>query len=693
MARFIVMAAALGASVSPLAIPVAAQTVLLEPYVITVTRAAAPISEIPFSTRVFDAQEIASAPALTLDGALRSVPGFSLFRRSDSLYAHPTAQGVSMRGLGPSGASRTLVLLDGVPVNDPFGGWIAWNKLPRGSLERVELVRGGGGTAWGSAALGGVVHFVSRKPSPGTAFAEVAAGSFGLLAGDASLGMETAAGVLELSGRAFRTDGFMTVAAENRGPVDIPAGQRHRRLSARLHSKAGEHTELVFTGRVFSEHRGNGTALQNNRSREAFGSIALNHMPGDGIRWTAVVFGQDQEFSSTFSSVNADRSSETPASDQFSVPASAWGLAWTAFLESDSDSSTSAGFDFRSVTGETREDSGFANGSFTRRRIAGGTQRIGGLFVVHTRDLSDTLRLTGGIRADHWSDSKGFRREALISTGEVTRLDAQPRFDGWQFSPSAGVVWNVAPNTRIRAAAQRAFRRPTLNELHRPFRVGAFITESNPSLKTETVTTTEAGISWTGGPFTGSATVFHHDFRDAVANITLVHGPGNFPGFGFVPAGGAGRRRLNVDQVTVSGVELSAALAIGQHTRITADYLFSDALVRRGKPDNSLDGKRIPQVPRHSAVFAIRWSGPSGLVVSPRLRFFSRQFEDDENLLSLAAAAVADVSLSLPLPHRSELFLLVENVANARVETGLTAAGVVNVGTPRLAMVGFRKGW
>ena len=70
------------------------------------------------------------SPALTLDDFLRRVPGFTLFRRTSSLVAHPTAQGVSLRGVGPSGASRSLVLADGIPLNDPFGGWVYWSRVP-----------------------------------------------------------------------------------------------------------------------------------------------------------------------------------------------------------------------------------------------------------------------------------------------------------------------------------------------------------------------------------------------------------------------------------------------------------------------------------------------------------------------------------------------------------------------------------
>ena len=142
-----------------------AQTETLAPLVVTAMRAGSAPEQVPFSVEVITADELRRLPATTLDGALRSYPGFSLFRRSDSLTANPTAQGVSLRGIGPSGTSRSLVLLDGLPLNDPFGGWIAWSKVPVESLAQVEFVPGGGATAWGNAALGGVVHLLT-DPMP-----------------------------------------------------------------------------------------------------------------------------------------------------------------------------------------------------------------------------------------------------------------------------------------------------------------------------------------------------------------------------------------------------------------------------------------------------------------------------------------------------------------------------------------------
>src|SRR5712664_55845 len=149
----------------------------LEPVVVTATRAEQPIGEAPASVTVLSREDIRQGAGQSLDDLLRQVPGFSLFRRSSSLVSHPTTQGVSLRGIGPSGTSRALVLLDGVPINDPFGGWVYWNRIPLQSIEQIEVVHGGGSSVWGNYAVGGVVHVLTRRPVERAAFFEASYGS------------------------------------------------------------------------------------------------------------------------------------------------------------------------------------------------------------------------------------------------------------------------------------------------------------------------------------------------------------------------------------------------------------------------------------------------------------------------------------------------------------------------------------
>ncbi len=700
--------------------------------VVTATRTPQAATEVAATLKVFPGDVLRQAPTATIDGALRSIPGFSLFRRSDSFTANPSSQGVSLRGLGPSGASRSLLLLDGVPLNDPFGGWVAWAKLPREGLGRVEVLPGGGATAWGNAALGGVVQLftalrtnlaiVDRPPAPvawsstGSLRFAATLGDYGTRSAEFAVTIPTRSGVLQVLGRAFATDGFTLVAPERHGTIDLAAWSRHRWLTLRWQQPLGQKMELLATARGFAEKRGNGTPYQKNGSREQFLSLALAGQPADAFAWTGVAYVQDQSFASTFSAVNATRTAETPASDQFAVPAIAGGAAWTGILKHRDFARTSFGADTRLVRGETREHFTFAAGNFTRLRVAGGKQALGGLFALHERPLAEDLRLTLGARLDQWNERDGHRRESDRATGVRSRDDHYAGRDGTSFSPSAGLLWTPRRAWRLRANAQRAFRHPTLNELYRPFRIGSNVTEANAALGTEGVTSAEAGAEWTqfappaprpanlrrgaadtppqpGPLLTLGATVFWNDLRDAVGNVTLARGPGTFPIVGTIAAGGVGRQKLNLDRTRVRGLELSARWTPAPAFTLNGDALFNDATVRRASVAPGLAGKQVAQVPRRSAALGATWRAPGGITATPRVRALSRQFEDDENLLTLGAVAIVDLSLSRPLSKNIELFLTTENLGNARVETGRSADGVVNVGTPRLVLGGLRGSW
>ncbi len=664
--------------------------VTLPDMIVRAARLAPPRSEMPFTVATLD-ERTAPVPATTLDGALRSLPGFSLFRRSDSLTANPTAQGVSLRGLGPSGASRSLVLLDGVPLNDPFGGWVAWTKVPRESLAGIQVIEGGGAAAWGNAALGGTVQLTTEAPGYPRGRVAASYGSFDTHSVELSASQALGPGTLQLLGRDFSTDGFSLVAPENRGSIDIPAASEHRWLAARWAQPVGG-ASLTLTARTYDEDRNNGTPYQRNSSRENFASAALGGVGADFL-WNAVAYVQDQSFASTFSSVNAARTAETPASNQYDVPAAAFGATWTGTWRQAGGAFTSAGADFRRVDGETREFFTYSNGDFTRQRIAGGAQDTGGIFVSHDRELAPHLRATLGGRVDLWRESDGHRRETDRATGASLRDDRYASRNGVEFSPSLGIVWSETPGWRLRAAVQHSFRRPTLNELYRPFRVGNVITEANAALKTEHATSAEAGIEYATPDVTLGATFFWNELTDAVGNVTIAKGPGTFPIVGFVPAGGLGRQRLNLDRTQVQGVELTGQWRVAPQFSVTTAFIYNDATVQAASVAPALVGKRLAQVPRQSAAFGAVWRPFAKFTVTPRLRAFGRQFEDDENLLILGAAVVADVGANYALTSHCSLYLNAENLTDERVETGRSTDGIVNTGTPRLVLGGVRCTW
>src|SRR5688500_16842939 len=222
---------------------------LSETITVTATRTETRVADTPASVVVLSREALEASAAPTLDDALRQVAGFTLFRRTGSRVANPTSQGVTLRGVGASGASRALVLDDGVPLNDPFGGWVYWGRVPRASVARAAVLRGGASDLYGSSAMGGVIQFIRSRADALTV--DTSAGSDA--AGSLFWGNARGSIAAEL----FRTNGYVLVREGERGVVDVEADSRHGVLDATL-----RHKTAFLRGSYYSESRDNGTPLQ-----------------------------------------------------------------------------------------------------------------------------------------------------------------------------------------------------------------------------------------------------------------------------------------------------------------------------------------------------------------------------------------------------------------------------------------------
>ncbi|HSE03117.1 MAG TPA: TonB-dependent receptor, partial [Methylomirabilota bacterium] len=433
----------------------------LEPVVVTATRTEQRLGETPASVTVLTREDISRTAAQSLDDLLRQVPGFSLFRRSSSLVSHPTTQGVSLRGIGPSGASRALVLLDGIPLNDPFGGWVYWDRVPLQSVEQVEVVRGGGASVWGNYALGGVINVITRRPTERAAFFE---GSYGTHnTGNADLLLTETHGPFRLSleGSYFSTDGYKVVSASRRGAIDVEASSEHVTLNGRAEMVLSPDLTVFVRGTYYEESRENGTPLQFNHTDTGTFATGVRARTGDGSEWTATVFTDFQSFRSTFSAQAADRNSETLALDQ-RVPTTAVGAA-VSWSRAFGAHRLLAGADFRWIEGETDERV-YVAGAFARTRVAGGEQQIYGLFVQDVYRPIPMLELVAGIRGDYWRAYDGFRRDTPPPAGIPARQAYSDR-DRFGASPRVAAVVHATSTTDVRASAYQGFRVPTINEL------------------------------------------------------------------------------------------------------------------------------------------------------------------------------------------------------------------------------------
>jgi outer membrane receptor protein involved in Fe transport len=656
--------------------------------IITATRLDLPAGALTGQVTVLDGPAIRGAAANTTDDLLRRVPGFSLFRRSSSAVAHPTTQGVSLRGIGASGASRSLVLLDGMPLNDPFGGWVQWSKVHPASLGRAEVLRGGG-HVWGNYALSGIVSLISRAPTDRTYRLSATGGQGTTAALDLGLDHSIGATAISFEGGYYGTEGYPVVRPDQRGAIDGKADSQNGTARLRAFRPLGDKAALFVQAGAFTESRSNGTALTENNTRSGYLAANLDWNGGTN-HWRLSSFAQKQRFDSFFSAQAADRQSENPALDQFDVPANALGLSleWQRTLAAAHR--LAAGWDLRRLAGETNEAFFFVEGASTRRRRAGGDQVLGGLFVNDTYTASPRWIFNAGLRFDGWRNGGGFRREWAKVDGEVLRDDTFDDQKDWVLSPRAGLRFKAAADLDLRAAAYRSFRTPTLNELYRPFRIGNDITAANPDLGPERLNGAEIGLDYAKGRFNGQATAYWNQVEDAVANLFVGLGPGQVSPCGFVPNGGACRQRQGVDRTRSRGIETEATLRLHPKLLATGAYLFVDSRIRRADLQPELKGKRLPQIARHQLNLGLIFSDADLVDAQVHWRYIGRQFEDPLNQKPLGGFAVLDLAVSRILYPNLEVFLRGENVLDKTYEVGVSGAGVVTIGTPRRLGLGLR---
>ncbi len=410
---------------------------------VVVTAAATPqeIGQAAALVTVLSNDDLRQAPSYTLDDRLRAVPGFSLFRRSSSLVAHPTTQGVSLRGIGPSGAGRTLVLFDGIPMNDPFGGWVYWNRVPLEAVDSVEVVRGAASGLYGSSAIGGAIQLLSKPPELRQWTAQAAGGNDSTYDVSSLYSERRGPWSYMLSGRSFGTDGFYLVAPALRGKVDIPAHSGLQTLAGRV-----SYGDWHFGANLYREDRGNGTPVTENNSHFEMFDIGVKKE-----KWSWDAYGQPGWFYSTFSNVAANRNTETLSIVQ-QVPTAALGSSFVAHL----DKHLLAGADWR------------------YDRANSNAQNLGGAFLQESLKMGSRAELTAGARYDAY----------------------QNRGTHGAFDPRAGLVVRAAESVTFRASIYRGFRAPTLNELYRPFQQGNSLTLANSDLRQETLWGGETGFDF-----------------------------------------------------------------------------------------------------------------------------------------------------------------------------------------------------
>jgi outer membrane receptor protein involved in Fe transport len=653
---------------------------VLEQVTVTAARTATRISETAASIASLGPEELQTTAALTLDDALRQVPGFSLFRRSGSRSANPTAQGVSLRGLGASGASRAIVLADGVPLNDPFGGWVYWDRVPRESVNQVEVLRGGASHLYGSSALGGVVNILMKKPGSNTVSLETSYGN--QLTPDGSLFVAGHKNnwAASLAAESFRTNGYVLVSPAERGPIDTLAGSRHAVVNLNLQrsfaAKAGESRRVFGGASFFGESRTNGTPLQTNRTHLRQFTLGADwQFAGAGLI-SARSYVASETFDQNFTSISADRKSETLTRVQ-RVPAQVLGLSLQWSRPLDSKQTMVAGFETHQVRGASDEIA-YTLGRATSLVDAGGKETTVAGYFEDVISFGSRLFITAGGRLDHWRNFAALAASRPLTPGTTT-LTLFPDRSETAFSPQLSLLYKLTSRLSFTGSASRAFRAPTLNELYRSFRAGNVMTLANEQLQAERLTAAEAGARFTTAAerIAVRGNIFWDEITRPVANVTLKTTPALIT-----------RQRQNLGLTRSRGVEIDAEARLNRSWNVSAGYLLADATVIRFPANTALEGLQIPQVARHQFTFQTRFTDPRLVTIGFQGRASSSQFDDDQNLFRLGRYFTLDAFVSRRIRRNLEGFLSIENLFNQRYEIGKTP--VTTLGPPLLVRAGMR---
>ena len=597
---------------------------------------------------------IVDAPALRLDDQLRNVPGFSLFRRTSSSVANPTTQGVTLRGMSASGASRTLVVADDVPLNDPFGAWVYWNRVPVAALQRVDVVRGASGDIHGNDALGGVIHLTTRTTQGGEAWFE--AGNLGNVRGSFYGALSRGAWMAGASAESSQTDGFVVVAPEARGPIDVKADSQATSAMGWAGGGNGP-VQGIVRGGYFTEDRGNGTPAQINGTVTRWVGGNAHGFALGGL-WEARADVSGNSYRQTFSAVTTvngvARAGERLTNLQW-VGATAGGgsVNWIRqasrgeALLSFSERIAHAGLDEAAISVAG------VQGATTHTPA---TQQNTGV-IAHVRvALAPRGSLTAGGRGEWWN---------LKNPGGLGTV--QKRFF---FEPRVGATIATAEGQTLRVSWLTGFRTPTINELFRSFRVGNALTQANNQLKPEKSWGPEAAYTITRHDWTARAIFYATRLDNAIYNRTVSSTPTAIT-----------RQRDNAEARAI-GSELEFEWRLGRLFTATTAWAFNNSTFTAGE----LDGKRVPQVPKSAGSIGAR-VGKGRWNASASVRVFAQQFDDDVNQFTLRAGSLTDARGAWRVSRRAEVFGAMENLFDNEIDTGKTP--LRTIGAPRQSRAGI----
>lgn len=641
------------------------------------TRSNVIVQDLPISATVVTREDIRNSAAQSLDQLLLAIPGVNL-QEPPSFAQHPTADAVSMRGLG---GERTLVLLDGVPLNDAFFGYVQWNRVPLESIDDVEVVRGGASSLWGNYAMSGVINVVTKTPtSNNLSFFE----SYGTentyqVGGAGSFALKRWFN-FSLRADRFSTDGYNTTPKGQRGPLDVPTSFRQNNFEARVNLKGRNDLSAYLRGNYHNNEQVLVTRAGRNNQHDAGLSGGLSKRFADTSylelnSWFQhsrfVTFNTDVPTNGIVGFQEFVQNVHTTPADDFGVSAQ-----WTKSL-GETIQLVQFGGDFRRISGSDSAAIFDETGMQVRTDVGRGKQQFAGAFgQVVLKPFSIPLEATLSARYDHFRNYDGF-------DGNPGGSGPQSDKNKSSFDPRLAVRYRVASHVILRGAVYRAFRAPTLDNLYRGFSTTSGTFLPNSQLGPETMVGGEVGGNLQVGPLVAGLTLFRNDVHNLIGSRDLV--------FGELPPGSFfGSKNINIGKVRSDGLEVTAEYAFTKTLAVSTAYTYTHSRPLENPGDPASIGKQSPNIPRNFAALAVRWMPKPHWNAALQTRWVDRTFGDSDHTLRQDSHFIADAHVDYQLTRSIQRFTSVSNLLDRAYIATNSGFEPAKLGPPFQAFFGVR---
>lgn len=632
---------------------------------VTATKTQRAVSDVPASISIITEQDINASVATSADELLKNISGVDL-KHPLGFMSTGTSNKITLRGFGGGTEGRTLLLIDGVPMNDSYFNGVEWNQISVDDIKRIEVVKGAGSALYGSNALGGVINIITKKPQEQKTNLDLSYGSMNTKKGAASTTGKVGNFGYYLSGQLLDSDGYQADIGTNIKSNTTKRGVERQNATVKVNYDIDDSSSIGATYLYF--HNKTTGVLDITGGYNPYDQKINTYQ----AKYTKT-FENDSDLSltlfkkineSSYDSLNSAKTSINYA-DSAKIDEFGGTLQYTYPL--NEMNTITAGTDFQ--LGHAKSQDNYTNNNIV---TVEGDQDYQAFFLQDEIFVGKDWVFNLGGRFDRYENhsAKGHdeTQTPTLDTSYGSRTFTA-------FSPKIGVLYHLSKDTSIKGSIGKAFRAPTIYDLYRTWIYGSYVYAANPNLDPESVLSYEIGIEQNiNDKALFTLTAYQSDAKDFIYSIT----PDPFtPSY---------KEKKNVGKVQIRGIETELSYQINNEFKFNANYTFNESVIKEFKEDTTLKNKFLTDVPKNKASASIEYKNPNIMNAKASVRYVGDRFSDDKNTVSkiYKSYMLVDLKLSRKINKYAEVEMSVDDLFDKTYEEYYVSPGRVFLATLKM---------